>query len=114
MRCSLTFNVQRPTFNAQHRNLRRGACRLPGDSLPSLDVERWTLDVFSSGERKLRPHRRMIGRFLSLPHLTFDAGSCAIGRESGIGQDRVDAQSAIFWKREHAVVPPAEKSGLWM
>src|SRR3981081_4650451 len=59
---------------------------------------------------KFCPNRRVIGRFLSFAHFSIDPGGDALFGEGFACQNGVDAQSAIFWKRKHPVIPPAEIS----
>ena len=65
------------------------------------------LDVWCRGSSilsiKLRPYRRVIGRFFSFPHVAIDSGGDAFIREGFAGEDRIDPQPAIFWKGEHPV-----------
>ena len=65
-------------------------------------------------KRKLRPDRRVIGRFLALAHLALDARGGAMFRQRFARENRIDPQSAIFGKGEHPVIPPAKKAGLGM
>ena len=58
---------------------------------------------------KLRPHRRVIGRFLAFAHFNIDSGCAASFRQCIARQNRVDAKAAIFFKCAHLIIPPAVK-----
>src|SRR5438045_466458 len=61
-------------------------------------------------QSKFGPDRRVIGWFLSLSHVPIDSGIGAFVRECFAREDRVYAQPAILRERQHAVIPPTEKS----
>ena len=58
---------------------------------------------------KLRPYRRVIGRFLAFAHFAINPRSSAFFRELIDCENCVDAEAAIFFKRAHLIIPPAEQ-----
>src|ERR1700676_2144260 len=60
------------------------------------------------------PDRRVIRRLLSFAHFALDSCRCAMLRQRFAGENRIDAQPAVFRKGEHAIIPPAEKARFGM
>src|SRR6185369_8801482 len=54
------------------------------------------------------PDRRMVGRAFALARGAVDAGRRALFGECRREQDVIDAQSLVFLKAEHPVIPPRE------